>query len=178
MSLSLKEKEKDYKTKVAELREYHQETFNALGIPDAYFYPKIAYRPKGKEELHISLFPSELRKGTDVYTEFVAGDTEPQDPNRTLWRLYFNPHWEEEYDTTTPSDDPKMRYLIPVSELVKVTAPSKFNASANLKVTEFDDFSNLLQDDAPMSEMTIKDLAAILLKKPISNKKWLNDLVK
>jgi hypothetical protein len=71
-----------------------------------------------------------------------------------------------------------MRYLIPVSELVKVTAPSKFNAAASLKVTEFDDFSNLLQDDAPMSEMTIKDLAAILLKKPISNKKWLNDLVK
>jgi len=180
MSLSLKNEKVDAKTKVAELREHHQPTFDALGIPDAYFYPKIAYRPKGKEELHISLFPSELRKGTDVYTEFVAGDTEPQDSERTLWRLYFNPHWEEEYDTTTPSDDPKMRYLIPVSELVKVTSPSKMSATAlsGIKVTEFEDFSNMLQDDAPMSEMTIKDLAAILLKKPISNKKWLNDLVK
>lgn len=32
-------------------------------------------------------------------------------------------------------------------------------------------------EDAPMTEMTIRDYAAIKLKKPISNKKWLNDII-
>jgi len=176
MSLSLKEKKPDAKTKVSELREYHQPTFDALGIPDAYFYPKLAYRPKGKDELHISLFPSELRKGTDIYTEFVSTDYVLQDSERTLWRLHFNPHWEEEYDTTDTTES-AIRYLIPVSELVKVKAPAKTVATrAGVAVTEFEDFSNLL--DCPVSEMTVRDLAAILLKKPVSNKSWLNDLVK
>jgi hypothetical protein len=31
--------------------------------------------------------------------------------------------------------------------------------------------------DAPLSQITIRDLAAIMLMKPVSNKKWLNDLV-
>ena len=33
-------------------------------------------------------------------------------------------------------------------------------------------------DDIPLSEITIKDLAAIMLMKPVSKKEWLNDLVK
>ena len=32
--------------------------------------------------------------------------------------------------------------------------------------------------DAPLSSLTVRDLAAILLQKPVSNKKWLNDLIK
>jgi len=32
--------------------------------------------------------------------------------------------------------------------------------------------------DCPIDQMNIRDLAAILLKKPVSKKKWLNDLVK
>jgi hypothetical protein len=176
MSLSLKtEKKPDAKTKVAELREYHQSTFDALGIPDAYYYPKLAYRPKGKDELHISLFPSELRKGTDIYTEFVSTDYVLQDSERTLWKLHFNPHWEEEYDTTDAAES-MVRYLIPVSELVKVKAPAKPTRSGAI-VTEFEDFSNLL-DDCPITEMTVRDFAAIMLKKPVSSKSWLNDLVK
>jgi hypothetical protein len=117
-----------------------------------------------------------LRKGTDFYTEFVSGEFVPQDSERTLWKLHFNPHWEDEYDTT-PTTDSALRYLIPVSELVKVKAPAKTVATrAGVAVTEFEDFSNLL--DCPVSEMTVRDLAAILLKKPVSNKSWLNDLVK
>jgi len=33
------------------------------------------------------------------------------------------------------------------------------------------------ESDLPVSQMTIRDLAAILLKKPVSNKKWLNKLI-
>jgi hypothetical protein len=31
--------------------------------------------------------------------------------------------------------------------------------------------------DAPLSQITMRDLAAIMLKKPVSNKKWLNDII-
>jgi hypothetical protein len=31
--------------------------------------------------------------------------------------------------------------------------------------------------DAPLDQVTIRDLAAIMLKKPVSNKKWLNDII-
>ena len=33
------------------------------------------------------------------------------------------------------------------------------------------------KEDAHYSELTIRDLAAILLKSPVSNKKWLNNLI-
>jgi len=33
-------------------------------------------------------------------------------------------------------------------------------------------------EDVPLSEMTLRDLAAIMLMKPISNKYWLNEVVK
>ena len=32
----------------------------------------MAYRPSGKDELHVSFFPSELQKDKDIYTEFVS----------------------------------------------------------------------------------------------------------
>jgi hypothetical protein len=32
--------------------------------------------------------------------------------------------------------------------------------------------------DAPLSEMTIADLAAIMLMKPVSAKPWLNEIIK
>jgi hypothetical protein len=31
--------------------------------------------------------------------------------------------------------------------------------------------------DAPFDQLTVRDLAAILLKKPVSNKQWLNKLI-
>jgi hypothetical protein len=33
-------------------------------------------------------------------------------------------------------------------------------------------------EDSPLSEITIRDLAAIMLMKPVSNRTWLNELVK
>lgn len=160
------------KAKVAELRKEHQPVFDALGEPDALFYPKLAYRPEGKDDPHMAFFVSELRRGVDIYTEFVGSNCDSEDPDRTLWKWNYNPHWEEEYDNTDGSDNGPLRYLVPVSEFVKVKIPKVNKATAQLS---FDEFS---LDDAPISEMTIRDLAAILLKQPVSTKKWLNDLLK
>lgn len=168
----IKTQEKTSRELVAELREKHQEIFNQMGTPNVYFYPKMAYRPQDKDELYISLFPSELSKGDDIYTEFVNRDYIPEDSNRTLWVLKYNPFWKEEYEETQSMNSSTVRYLVPVSELTKVNVTTK--------VMDADPFKSLVDyalDDCPLSEMTIRDFATVLLKKPLSNKQWLNKLI-
>jgi len=160
------------KAKIDALREKHQDSFEALGIPGALFFPKMAYRPRGKDELYVSFFATELRREADIYTEFVSREYEPEDANRTLWLWRYNPHWSEEYETTEPSDLGYVRYLIPVSELVKVKVPEKKAAP----VDPFVAFGKDLTDE-PFTHMTIRDFAAIVTGKPVSNKEWLNKLI-
>ena len=50
------------KEKVAKLREEHEDYLQAIGDINALYIPKMAYRPSGKDDLHISFFPSELEK--------------------------------------------------------------------------------------------------------------------
>ena len=54
------------KAKVLELRKEHEDYFQTSGNINALYIPKMAYRPSGKDELHISFFPSELQKINDV----------------------------------------------------------------------------------------------------------------
>ncbi len=104
------------KAKVAKLREEHEDYFQKEGKINALYIPKMAYRPSGKDELHVSFFPSELEKGRNIYTEFVSIDYDTEDPKRTLYFLKHNPHWKEEYELVT-SNSGFERHIIPVSEL-------------------------------------------------------------
>ena len=104
------------KAKVAELREEHVPWFNKTKKENALYIPKMAYRPTGKDDLHVSFFPSELEKGKDIYTEFVSISYESEDPKRTLYLIKHNPHWKEEYELITSSSGFE-RHIIPVSEL-------------------------------------------------------------
>tara|TARA_Y100001937_G_scaffold93446_1_gene126542 strand:- start:5780 stop:6307 length:528 start_codon:yes stop_codon:yes gene_type:complete len=104
------------KSVVAELRKEHEDYFKSIDSPNALYIPKMAYRPSGKDELHIGFFPSEMNKNADIYTEFVSIDYVSEDPKRTLYLLKFNPHWEEEYELIT-SNAGFERHIIPVSEL-------------------------------------------------------------
>jgi len=180
MSISTTQKTDNVKDKLSDLRQHHQETFDILGIPEALYLPKLIYRPQGKDDMHFSMFVGELRKEQDVYTEAVSQAKDPEDLNRTLYVWRYNPHWLEEYDTTEPMANGQVRYLIPVSELMKVSAPveKKVATSKQLDLNTF--FSDIIDpdQDVPLDQMTVRDLAAILLKKPVSNKKWLNDLMK
>jgi hypothetical protein len=171
MSISTKT-EMTSKEKIALLREKHQFVFDALDIPNALFYPKMAYRPYGKDELYVSFFANELKREGDIYTEFVSRDYVSEDSNRTLWMWRYNPHWEEEYETTEPNDLGHVRYLVPVSELIKVNIPKE-------KITPdpFESFGQELMDDAPIDEMTIRDFATIMTGRPLSSKSWLNNLI-
>jgi hypothetical protein len=171
MSISTKA-ELTSKEKIAMLREKHQPVFDALEIPNALFYPKMAYRPYGKDELYVSFFVNELKREADIYTEFVSRDYVSEDSNRTLWMWRYNPHWEEEYEATEPNDLGNVRYLVPVSELIKVNMPKE-----KMAPDPFKSFGEDLIDDAPIDEMTIRDFATIMTGRPLSTKSWLNNLI-
>ena len=104
------------KAKVLELRKEHEDYFQTFGNINALYIPKMAYRPHGKDELHVSFFPSELQKGKDVFTEFVSIEYDSEDPKRTLYLLRHNAHWAEEYEKVTSSSGFE-RHIVPVSEL-------------------------------------------------------------
>ena len=104
------------KQKVAKLKEEHQDYFDIHSNNNVLYIPKMAYRPSGKDDLHVSFFPSELEKEEDIYTEFVSIDYDSEDPKRTLYLCKYNPHWKEEYELIT-SNSGFQRHLIPVSEL-------------------------------------------------------------
>jgi hypothetical protein len=172
------DKPEDKREKLRKLREFHQETFNELDSPNALFIPKMAYRPYGKTDLHIGFFASEISKGEDVYVEFCSKENVPEDPLRRLYKWRFNPHFEEEYEKTEPNGvTGNVRYLVPVDELTVVKAAEEVKPTAiRTKDISFDDFADA-DTDLPIDQLTIRDLAAILLQRPVSNKKWLNQLI-
>ena len=104
------------KQRISTLKKEHESYFQAEGKINALYIPKMAYRPAGKDELHVSFFPSELEKEEDIYTEFVSIDYVTEDPKRSLYLIKHNPHWKSEYELTT-SNSGFQRHLIPVSEL-------------------------------------------------------------
>lgn len=172
------EKPEDRRTRTAELRKAHQEFFDANGISSAKYIGKLAYRPPGKDELFVGFFPNELRGGEDIYVEFTGKNLEIEDPERNLYTWRYNSHWEEEYEKTDPGPSGSFRYLVPVAELIKVQKNlPKVEEKGKIKTTGID-FELMDPDtDAPFEALTIRDLAAILLKKPVSNKQWLNKLI-
>lgn len=172
--ISTTDKPEDKKERLRKLREFHQPTFDSNGVSDALFIPKMAYRPHGKTDLHIAFFASEVNKGEDVYVEFTSKDLIPEDTERRLYRWNFNPHFQEEYETTDPHPQTgHVRYLVPVDELVLIKLAKKDLVKKNPESFDLPD----PDQDLPMDQMTIRDLAAILLKKPVSNKQWLNELI-
>jgi len=122
------------KAKVKELREEHEEYFQSVGKTNALYIPKMAYRPTGKDDLHVSFFPSELEKGKDIYTEFVSIKYESEDPKRTLYLIKHNPHWKEEYELITSSSGFE-RHIIPVSELKVINDVT--DRSKEIKIDDF-----------------------------------------
>lgn len=177
MSLSTKSTSVNRQEKTEELIKFHDWKFKLIQEDNPLFIPKCAYVPKGKTEHFIGVFPSEVKKGRDIYTEFTSIDLEPEDQNRTLYKWRFNPHYDEEYEKTENSGTAaSYRYLIPVSELVKIEIEKEETPTTSM----FPDFDEIMDPDgdAPFNQITLRDLAAIMLKKPVSHKKWLNDIIK
>ena len=107
------------KAKVLELRKEHEDYFQKEGNVNALYIPKMAYRPSGKDELHVSFFPSEFQKGRDIYTEFVSIEYDSEDPKRTLYLIKHNPDWSNDYEIVTSSSGFE-RHIVPVSKLIVI----------------------------------------------------------
>jgi SRSO17 transposase len=128
------------KSKIAILRQLHEEYLQTTGDTDILYIPKMAYRPQGKDEKFISFFPSELEKEKDIYTEFVSIEYDAEDPKRTLYLYKYNPHWREEYELVK-SKSGFERHLIPVAEL-KVIDKSVSASPHAPKILELDLIKN------------------------------------
>lgn len=171
----------DKKENLKKLREFHKATINELGVSNFFLLGKMCYLDKGRYV--VSFFHSEISKGQDIFIEFTNRFNVPEFPERTLYRWRFNPHFEEECEKTGESDPAKVRYLVPKDELkvVKSYSPAAIIQPEVVINSTETDFEFSLPDpekDPLISELTIRDLAAILLQKPVSNKEWLNSIIK
>ena len=175
MSIGLKQVNR--KEKTDELIVGQLAKFREAGIVDPFYVPKCAHYVKGQEGKFMGFFKSELSKGVDIYTECVDFELNSEDPSRTLYKIKYNPFYEEEY-LAEPTKSGDNRYLIPLSEMIIVEPESVKTESTN---NPFPDFESSFLDtdtDTALAQMSVRDFAAIMWKKPVSNKKWLNELIK
>jgi hypothetical protein len=181
-------------TAVMALKQRNEQNFRNLGLLTPNFTIKFAYVPKHREDMVVSMFPSEMECGEDIYMELTDGNNYPLHEQAVLYKLRHNPYYKQgEYEVIPP--DPSRNknaetYLVPISELEVVsdkpaaiqiekpvaTAPAKKPMISTSIISEDSGFQKE-KEDAHYSELTIRDLAAILLKSPVSNKKWLNNLI-
>jgi hypothetical protein len=211
--LNRKEKEKEFFND-------HLDAFNKHKIINPFFVVKTAFFQKGKFGKYFQLFESELKRGEDIYIEFIEiiRDDNGNDvsitsanENRDLFKFKYNPYYSEEYETKESNNtkgEPYIVYIIPLSELTTILSDgneitySLFEKRKENKKEEenllpklqttlsiFPDFLEkkekkedsiddiLIGEDALLSEMSITDFAAIMWKKPVSNKLWLNTLI-
>jgi hypothetical protein len=120
------------KEKEREFYMQHMDAFKAIGLADPFFTIKTAFFKKGKFGKQCQFFEWELKKGEDIYIEFYenvydgAGkntDIVPGIEDRQLFKLKFNPFYNEEYDVTETIDaDGKVdrKYLVSLGEMVAV----------------------------------------------------------
>lgn len=171
------------KERIDKLRKYHEPAFLQINVKDPLYIPRMAYKPKGLNEVTISLFKSELKQERDIYTEFVSKNYVSEDPNRVLYKWKYNPFWENEY---AHSDDPipsSVMYYIPTSELIVISRngevkADKIEVAPNTpKITT--DLSGMLKKkesltekdaiqinvlDVPVKDITLRHLREILNK--------------
>jgi len=131
----------------------------------------------------VGIFPNEFRKEGGFYFELITREFKPADPNRTVYRIPYNPSFEEEYEMNE-----KGSYLVPLEEL-RIADPHAVAISGRSAILETQKKQTASKsvvsykapepmEDAPYSEMTIRDFYAIHTGKPVSTKIWLNELIK
>jgi hypothetical protein len=156
------EKNLSKKEKINLLKQKHEPLFSKLGIENPLYAPKMMFG----SPLVFYMFESEIKEAKDLYTEKVTRDFDSEDETRTLYVWKYNPNYIKNYETKETSHGEM--YVIPFSELTPI-----------IEDTDADEFDiPNPDDDAPFSELTIRDLAAILTGKPVSHKNWLNKIIK
>ena len=151
--------------KIVLLKQKHEPEFKRLGEVNPLFLPKMFFG----NPIVFYLFPSELKHGKDIYTESVNKEYDSEDVNRTLYKWKFNKDYETSYQKKQFGHSLDHMYIIPFSELQVIEEEDEFEK-------EFKMFDT--NNDLPVSEMTMRDLYAMIQNKPVSHKEWLNQLIK
>lgn len=152
------------KEKILNLRKKHQPVFEKLGVPDAIFIPKLVYgNPKT-----VCFFPSELKHERDIYIEMADKEYNSEDESRTLYKWKYIPNYANVYQQETHKSSGDAMTFVPFTDFVAIPHND-----------EADEFGIPNPDeDSPISELTVRDLAAIFTNKPVSHKQWLNKIIK
>lgn len=174
--------------KLKDIRDFNSDIISDLAISPFDFNMKTQFYDE-QARLVVGIFPSEFKKTKGFFFELIDSDLNPADPERKVYRIPFNGAFEEEYELNA-----KGSYLVPLEEL-KVVHRSSVAISKMSAFTGTDDSvfkvtqkaqeaaahipkAPALMEDAPYSDMTIRDYYAIHTNRPVSAKGWLNDLIK
>jgi hypothetical protein len=198
-AVSEPKKEKHIKEITAEYAPFWQTLFTNMGISSPKFGAKLCYMGKefGDERVEcVRFWTSELSCGQDFYVELFDWDKEHYDRStRKLYRLVNNPNWAlnpKKYVGVETSSDGKTSttYAIRLTDLELVNSTSvtaayaeivKVPAPAVMMETEEDLFPGGMyseKEDTHYSAMTMRDYYCIKHNVPLSNKAWLNELIK
>jgi hypothetical protein len=182
----------DRKKLIDDIINYHEPAFELLDIEQAtQFYPKVSFM--WSDEPHISLFKKEISEPY-FYIELVNEDYTPKDSNRSLYRFRGSPECINEYfgKKEVGNFGEYFRYFVPLQDFERIDLNSLLQTNTktinSLQVKQQPVISEPLvfeetyddqeETDALMAKLTIRDHAAIQWKLPVSNKKWLNNLIK
>lgn len=191
----------------ADYKPFWQPLFDNMGLSNPTFGAKLCYMGKefstdGSRVPCLRFFPNELSSGNDYYTELFDWNQNKYDTlNRVLYRLRFNPNWQKETTRYIEILSEKLStstYAVRLSDLevVNITdakalypelvrpAMSASASAGHLSLTAEDPFNeesmaDMFSDkeDNHYSSMTIRDLYCMMQNVPMSNKKWLNELI-
>jgi hypothetical protein len=167
--------------KIAEIKAFWKTTLAATPFKEAAPIPKqMYYNSSDPDSRGIYCFKNELSAG-DILIEVVNADFVPIETKRCIHILKQNPDFLTEYVATGSYDS----YVVPLSKLtLLITArepESTPEVKANLAtLSESLPVSKMFGDnpDCNFADITARDLFAILHQKPVSNKDWINEMVK
>lgn len=168
--------------KLEAIRNHHIDLIRDLGISPLDFNMKMPFYDDHKRYV-VGIFASEFKREKGFYFELVTRALDPIHSDRKVYRVPPSSSFHEEYEMNE-----KGSYLVPLEEL-RIVNPAAVAISSSSAVTSTDRvFSSKpaqeapkpaapVAEDAPYSEMTIRDYMAIHTGKPVSLKPWINELV-
>jgi hypothetical protein len=180
----------------AEYHPFWHPLFKTMGISSPRFGAKLCYMGKefGEKRVEcVRFWPNELSSGKDFYVELFDWDQEHYDrKNRVLYRLVDNPNWKANpgkyVEVSTSYESPT--YAVKISDLEIVNSTPVTAAYAEVisipkpfrveVPSEEEEFSGMFseKEDCHISGMTMRDKYCMQHNVPLSNKEWLNDLIK
>jgi len=185
------EKKKHITQITTEYLPFWQNLFNHMGISSPKFGSKLCYMGKefGDERVEcVRFWASELSCNQDYYIEMFDWDQEHYDrKNRKLYRLVNNPNWKlntKKYVEVETSIEGRNTYAVRLSDLELVNSTTVTSAYADVITIEEESEEDLFpgmyseKEDSHFSAMTMRDYYCVKQNVPLSNKEWLNDLIK